>query len=274
MVPCYKYGRFLPQCVGSVLDQPGVDVEVIIVDDASPDGSAEVARRLAAEDARVHVVENAVNQRHIRTYNIGLAEVTGDYVVLLSADDMLAPDSLARATSLLEQCPDLAFVYGYPVDFHDEPPQRCTARTGWTTWTGPEWLLRLCRRGSNLLSSPEAVMRSSVMADIGGFDPGLPHSAEMYLWMEAARRGGVGRVNGTPQAYYRVHEANMHIVQFGGLLTDITERKKTFDRFYAGRAANPTKRARMPSPCGPSPTRPYFWLTGASTTASRASSTG
>ena len=57
--------------------------------------------------------------------------------------------------------------------------------------------------------------------------------------MEAARRGGVGRVNGTPQAYYRVHGANMHIVQFGGLLTDITERKKTFDRFYAGRARSP-----------------------------------
>ena len=143
VVPCYKYGRFLPQCVGSVLDQPGVDLEVIIVDDCvdrtGPRAGGHAGSRPSTPAVRARP-ERRQPSGTSATYNTGLAEVTGDYVVLLSADDMLAPDSLARATSLLEQCPDLAFVYGYPVDFHDEPPQRCTARTGWTTWTGPEWL--------------------------------------------------------------------------------------------------------------------------------------
>src|SRR5713101_4189961 len=50
VIPCYKYGHFLEESVASVLDdQPGVDVRVLIIDDASPDDSAEVARKIAAE---------------------------------------------------------------------------------------------------------------------------------------------------------------------------------------------------------------------------------
>ena len=53
VIPCYNYGHFLPAAVASALDQRGVDVEVIIVDDASSDGSADVARELADRDPRV-----------------------------------------------------------------------------------------------------------------------------------------------------------------------------------------------------------------------------
>ncbi len=56
VVPCYRYGHFLPAAVASVLDQDGVDVDVIVVDDASTDGSADVARGLAAADGRVRVL--------------------------------------------------------------------------------------------------------------------------------------------------------------------------------------------------------------------------
>ena len=43
VVPCYNYGRYLEGCVGSVLSQEGVEVDVLIVDDASPDGSVDIA---------------------------------------------------------------------------------------------------------------------------------------------------------------------------------------------------------------------------------------
>src|SRR4029079_17735868 len=95
VIPCYRYGHFLPECVRSVLDQDGVDVDVTVIDDASPDDSAEAGRRLAAEDARVRTIVHATNQGHILTYNEGLAAAGGEYVVLLSADDLLAPGALA-----------------------------------------------------------------------------------------------------------------------------------------------------------------------------------
>src|SRR5437660_6584650 len=68
VVPCYNYGRYLPQCLASALDQPGVDVDVVLVDDASTDGSGDVAEELAAADSRITLVRHAVNAGHIATY--------------------------------------------------------------------------------------------------------------------------------------------------------------------------------------------------------------
>src|ERR687887_420932 len=114
VIPCYRYGRFLPDCVRSVLDQEGVDVRVLIIDDASPDDSAQVALRLAAEDERVEVRVHEVNKGHIATYNEGLLEwADGDYSVLISADDLLTPGSLARATAVMEAHPSVGLVYGH-----------------------------------------------------------------------------------------------------------------------------------------------------------------
>ena len=59
VVPCYNYGHYLPACVGSALNQPGVNVEAIVVDDASPDGSGEVAEQLFADDPRVRPADSS-----------------------------------------------------------------------------------------------------------------------------------------------------------------------------------------------------------------------
>ena len=64
VVPCYNYGHFLPEAVASALAQEGVDVEVIVVDDASTDGSAAVAWRLASEDPRISVVLHGPKGAH------------------------------------------------------------------------------------------------------------------------------------------------------------------------------------------------------------------
>ena len=122
VIPCYNYGRYLPDAVASALGQVGVDVDVLIVDDASPDGSAEVAGRLAAGDPRITVVRHEVNRGHIQTYNDGLDRTTGEFVVLLSADDLLAPGALSRATALMDCNPSVGFVYGLPQAFTDVPP--------------------------------------------------------------------------------------------------------------------------------------------------------
>ena len=65
VIPCYNYGRYLPQAVASALDQERVEVEVIVVDDASTDGSADVAHGLAQDDPRIQVIVHAVNRGHI-----------------------------------------------------------------------------------------------------------------------------------------------------------------------------------------------------------------
>src|SRR5262245_16993901 len=112
VIPCYNYGHYLPDAVGSALSQDGVEVEVVIVDDKSTDNSAEVAAALAAGDPRVRLIRHETNLRHIATYNDGLDAVTGDYVLLLSADDLLTPGALHRAAQLMEAEPTVGMVYG------------------------------------------------------------------------------------------------------------------------------------------------------------------
>lgn len=232
VIPCYNYGHFLPQAVGSALGQADVDVEVIIVDDASLDNSAEVARNIEATEARVSVVIHEVNLGHIATYNDGLSRARGDYVVLLSADDMLAPGSLARSAALLQAHPDVSLVYGYAPSFEDEIPTTSAHVRSWTIWTGDQWIRHICKSGRNAIVNPEAMVRRDVMELTGGYDPNLPHSADMLLWMQAGEHGKIGRINGPDQAYYRIHGQNMHAVHFGELAQDIRERARVFDIFF------------------------------------------
>ena len=265
VIPHFNYGRYLPTAVASALSQPSVDVDVIIVDDASTDGSAAVARRLAEDDPRVTLIEHATNLRHIASYNDGLAAASGDYVVLLSADDALAPGSLARSTALMEAHPAVGLVYGNARTFTDSPPGSGGvggggvggvggggvggvggggggggaapvswrgAHESWTVWRGDEWLDLISRRGRNVITNPEVVMRRDVLTEIGGYDIRFPHSADLFLWLRAAARSDIGRVNGTIQAFYRVHDTNMHTTQFGGVLDDYSAVRDTFDAFF------------------------------------------
>src|SRR5712691_9822439 len=98
IVPCYNYGDLIEQCVRSVLSQEGVDVRVLIMDDASTDATQSVGRRLAA-DPRVEYRRHEVNRGHIATYNEALALLTGEYCVILSADDLLTSGSPSATTS-------------------------------------------------------------------------------------------------------------------------------------------------------------------------------
>ncbi|MEI7592767.1 MAG: glycosyltransferase family A protein [Actinomycetes bacterium] len=228
LVPCYNYGHFLPDAVGSVLDQHGVDVDVLIIDDASADGSAEIAVRLAEQDSRVKVICHQKNQGHIATYNEGLFALQGDYSVLLDADDMLTPGSLARSTALMEHNQSVGMVYGFPLSFAGEPPMPVTKVRNWTVWQGDEWIQRVCRRGTFCVMTPEVVMRTSLQRDIGGYDPELPVTGDNEMWLRAAGSAEIGRVNGASQAWYRVHDENMHLTTYSGLMVDITERHKAF----------------------------------------------
>ena len=232
VVPCYRYGHYLPACVHSVLDQTGVEVDLTIIDDASPDDSAEVAQHLAAEDPRVRFVAHETNRGHIATFNEGLAAAEGEYVVLLSADDLLAPGALARAAGLLDAFPEVGLVYGFSRTFVDRPPPPRSVVRSWSVWSGPEWLEIVCRRVTNPIYTPEVVMRTSTMRDLGGYDPRLPHAADFLMWLRAASRGSVGRVNGVDQAYYRFHGHNMHLRECRGELRDLSERHLCFEILY------------------------------------------
>jgi len=235
IVPCYNYARYLQTCVCSVLSQSGVDVRVIVIDDASSDETAQVGQALAESDSRVEFHRHRENKGHIATYNDGLAMASGDYVVLLSADDLLTPGALQRATELMAAHPSVGLVYGHPRAFRTaNPPPAETRVTGWTVWNGREWIKLMCRTGKNYIHSPEVVLRASVQREIGGYRASLPHSGDMEMWMRAAAISDVGRVKGADQAYYRVHQTSMQRTSYAGFLVDLQGRYDAFQSVLGG----------------------------------------
>src|ERR1700688_3253713 len=234
IVPCHNYGRFLKDCVESVLAQTGVDLRVLILDDASTDNSAQVAAQLAAADSRVECRTHATNQGHIGTYNEGVRWASGTYTVVLDADDMLTKGSLRRACDLLDAHPEVGFGYGPVRFFYDDsrPGRAKTAQAKWRIWPGRKWFEIRCRITENCIAQASVVMRTGVLKQVGGFRPELPHAADMEMWLRLALYADVGYVAGSHQAYYRDHPAAMHRRVFGTILADLVQVREALEMLF------------------------------------------
>ena len=234
IIPCFNYGHFLEACLRSVLTQQGVAVKALVIDDVSTDDSADVAARLCAGDDRIEFRRHRKNAGLIATANEGLEWADGDYVVLLSADDLLVAGALARATTVMESHPNVGLVYGRPLLAPEDrllptPSGRWRATT---IWRGHDWIRLRCRTAHNAMSSPEVVVRNSVQRAVGGYDPDCYHTSDLNLWLRIAAVSDVAYIRGVPQAIYRVLSASMSRTQ-GSPLVDLVDRRIAFDSLRA-----------------------------------------
>lgn len=101
VVPVHQVERYLAACLDSVLAEAGEQVEVIAVDDASPDSSGALLDGYARRDARVRVVHLATNVGLGRARNVGLDRARGDYVWFVDSDDLLPAGSVPAVTGRL-----------------------------------------------------------------------------------------------------------------------------------------------------------------------------
>ncbi|MER6732720.1 bifunctional glycosyltransferase/CDP-glycerol:glycerophosphate glycerophosphotransferase [Streptomyces puniciscabiei] len=120
IVPAYKVQAYLSECLDSVLSQSYPDLELIAVDDCSPDACGAIIDEYADRDARVRPVHLAENQGLGRARNAGMAEATGDYLVFLDSDDTLTPDALRSIADRIKETgePDV-LVYDYARTYWD-----------------------------------------------------------------------------------------------------------------------------------------------------------
>ena len=237
VVPAYNYAHFLPGCLDSVVSQRGVDVDVVVVNDASTDDTADVVAGRAAADPRIRLIDRRENRGLGATVNEGMAAVDGEFVVKLDADDLLTPGSLARATALMRAEPDVAFVTGRPLHFTGAVPDGPGTRApSWTIWSGHDWIEAHCRTGYNSISNPEVVARRSVVEATDGRNLQLPATEDFEMWLQMATRGDVGRINGPAQAYYRVHADSMLRTMHAGPIIDLKGRIGAFESALGGDA--------------------------------------
>ncbi|MEU6223915.1 bifunctional glycosyltransferase family 2 protein/CDP-glycerol:glycerophosphate glycerophosphotransferase [Streptomyces sp. NPDC047042] len=103
IVPAYKVQAYLQECLESVLGQSYPDLEVIAVDDCSPDACGALVDEFAARDARVRPVHLPENGGVGAARNAGIEQATGDYLVFVDGDDTLAPDALRAVADRIKE---------------------------------------------------------------------------------------------------------------------------------------------------------------------------
>ncbi len=237
VVPCYNYGHYLEECLGTILSQRDVDVRVLIVDDCSPDHTPEIGAQIAAADSRVTYVRNENNLGLIGTANRGVMDwAKADYTLLISADDALAPGALARATAMMDSDERIGMTYGKARIFgeRDKPTGVEDIHTYETrVLTGAEFLQHNCTIG-NPVPSPAAITRTTLQHKIGGYSPALRHTSDMEMWMRFALASSIG-VIGATQGYYRWHGQNMTVQHTTGAVTDLRHRFVTCQHIHEQR---------------------------------------
>ena len=123
IIPIYKVEEYLARCLDSVLQQSYTDLEIICVNDGSPDGCLRILKEYAAKDSRVKVVDQA-NQGVSAARNNGLKEASGDVIAYIDSDDWVHPQYFERLISCMKQHnADVVFCEGVKV-YDDKAPEQ------------------------------------------------------------------------------------------------------------------------------------------------------
>ena len=207
VIPCYNFAHLLPECVGSILSQTFEDFEVLIMDDCSPDATPEVAASF--HDDRVLHVRNPTNLGHLRNYNKGIEMARGEYVWLISADDLLRRRYiLEEYLGLMDRHPSVGFVICPAMKLENGVETSVYASHGPRNAVirGRDFLRTLL--AGNSVPVAAAMARKAAYLRVGMYPEDMPFAGDWYLWARLSLIGDVGYF-AEPMVYYRVHPLNM-----------------------------------------------------------------
>ena len=186
ITPSFNQAAYLEQTINSVLNQDYLNIEYIVVDGGSTDGSPAIIKKYADKLAywvseKDHGQADAINK--------GFAHATGDIVAWLNSDDYYLPGAVSAAVKKFEEHPDVALVYGnmLAVDEYEKT---------FNTLTYKQLTLEdlLCFQ---IIGQPAVFMRSPALQSAGGLDPTFHFMLDHHLWIRIARQGKIRYVNQT-----------------------------------------------------------------------------
>ena len=200
VVPTRNRSALLPMTLRSVQRQTDVELEIIVVDDASNDDTADVVATF--DDPRVRPIRNTTRTGPNAARNRGAREARGDWLAFVDDDDLWAPDKLARQVSVATEH-GFAWVYAGAVNvdghlriIHGVPaPDPATVAAA------------LSRSNPIPAGASNVVIRRSVFDAVGGFNEDLRACEEWDLWLRLVRIEAPGRVP-SPLVAYRMHRGN------------------------------------------------------------------
>jgi glycosyltransferase involved in cell wall biosynthesis len=207
IVPCYNHARFLPEAIDSALAQTYPRVEVVVVNDGSPDDTAQVCRRY---EGRIVYVEQQ-NKGLAEARNAGIRVAKGEFILPLDADDKIAGTFLQKTLPLIAQAQDVGFVYTDTVFFAGPYSQEGVVLSGWDrSWS-------LARMLEDNLSNCTAVYRRADWEQVGGYCREFLHGLEDWdFWLQIVDLGKSAEFLNEPLFFYRQHVT-------GGMINSLIE---------------------------------------------------
>ncbi len=204
---CFNHEEFVEQALRSILDQTYANLELIVTDDASSDGSVAIIQRLLDDTPwPAQLVANQTNRGLCATLNMALAQATGKYVTMMSADDWMEPDRVARVVSQFEELPDAYGVIHTDMHLVDLDG---TLIGDWLETGGPpvaEDAFVDLVKGRNF-TTPSAMYRRTVLTEAGPYDETLP-AEDFDMLLRLARRTRFFFLS-EPLTNWRINPASM-----------------------------------------------------------------
>lgn len=182
IIPIYNVECYLADCVQSVLEQSYQNLEIILVDDVSPDYCPLMCDDYAKTDSRIIVVHRDKNGGLSAARNSGLAVATGEYVYFLDSDDRIFPDTIALMVKMTEKYPGVDLVQGN-IEIqgkHSHYSDVITIQPEYIEYDGGMVtpLYRSCP-----VTAWNKMIRRTLLADNNiTFVEGLLHEDEMFRW--------------------------------------------------------------------------------------------
>lgn len=185
VVPLYNKRRDVGAALASVLAQTVAPLEIIVVDDGSTDGSAEVVESFTSPLVRLIRQPNAGVSA---ARNRAMREARGEWVALLDADDEWRPTFLEKVSLLSLECPECR-AFGTGFDIRDERGRLTRADTP-SVRGRVDYFAEAMKR--YVLIPSAAVLHRPTVLGLGGFPEGMRLGEDQYLWTRLARTAAVG----------------------------------------------------------------------------------
>lgn len=194
-----NYGRFLEQAIGSVLAQDHPHLDVIVVDDASDDGSADVLRRFEG-DPRIRIIRHDTHRGLTACCNTALRAARGEFVMRLDADDAMHPSAVSKLASALSADPGAVLVFPDYVEVDGRG--NTIRRVERHDFSLVDTLSDLPAHGACTL------VRRSFLEGHGGYDEAIACQDGLDLWLHVGPGQRVLQVR-EPLFSYRQHGGNL-----------------------------------------------------------------
>jgi glycosyltransferase involved in cell wall biosynthesis len=214
-VPSYNSEKTIAQTLESILSQTYSRLKVILVDNASTDGTVAIAERFAAKDGRLKIFRSAENIGGERNYSRCIQLAGGDYTAIYHADDAYGERMVEEQVAFLEAHREAGAVFtaaweidgsGKVVGRRSLPGDLAALRT---TVYSFEDILRAVLKTGNFLIFPSAMVRTSIYKEeIRAWNQErYKTTADLDVWLRIAERHGVG-ILPEPLMYYRLSESS------------------------------------------------------------------